>query len=71
MITPWDPGIMYGEFSKEEGECSKVQVPSWHLPILKEKGTKPSYMAIKKALYGRQPGSIYFFGFVFIYLVRE
>jgi hypothetical protein len=28
MITPWDPGIMYGKFSKEEGECSKVQVPS-------------------------------------------
>jgi hypothetical protein len=29
------------------------------LPILKEKGMKPSYMAIKKALYGRQPGSVF------------
>jgi hypothetical protein len=26
--TPWDPGIMYGALSKEEGECSGVQVPS-------------------------------------------
>jgi hypothetical protein len=38
---------------------------------LKEKGMKPSYMAIKKALYERQPGSIYFFGFVFVALERE
>jgi hypothetical protein len=27
MITPWDPGIIYGAFSKEEGECSEIQVP--------------------------------------------
>jgi hypothetical protein len=26
MITPWDPGIMYGAFYKEEGESSEVQV---------------------------------------------
>jgi hypothetical protein len=65
MNTPWDPGIVYGALSKEEGECSEVQVPSLYLPILKEKGMKPSYMAIKKALYGRQPGSIYFFWFYF------
>jgi hypothetical protein len=49
MNTPWDPGIMYGALSKVEGECSEVQVPSLHLPILKEKCTKPSYMAIKKS----------------------
>jgi hypothetical protein len=42
-----------------------------HLPILKEKGVNPSYMAIKKALYGRQPGSFYFFGFVFVAFERE
>jgi hypothetical protein len=28
MITPWNPGIMYGALSKGEGECSKIQVPS-------------------------------------------
>jgi hypothetical protein len=26
------------------------------LPILKKYGTKPSYIAIRKALYGSQPG---------------
>jgi hypothetical protein len=29
---------------------------------------KPSYMAIEKALYVRQPDSFYFFGFVFFAL---
>jgi hypothetical protein len=29
---------------------------------------KPSYMAIKKAFYGRQPGSIFFFSFVLLLL---
>jgi hypothetical protein len=28
-------------------------------------------MAIKKALYGRQPGSFYFFSFVLFALARE
>jgi hypothetical protein len=28
MNAPWDPGIMYGALSKEEGECSEVQVSS-------------------------------------------
>jgi hypothetical protein len=28
MNTPWDPGVMYGELSKEEGEYSEIQVPS-------------------------------------------
>jgi hypothetical protein len=28
MITPWDPSIVHGAFSKEEGECSELQVPS-------------------------------------------
>jgi hypothetical protein len=41
------------------------------LPHLEKKGTKPSYMAVKKALYKRQPGSTYFFGFVFVALERE
>jgi hypothetical protein len=40
------------------------------LSHLKIKGMKPSYKAIKKALYGRQPNSIYFFGFVFVALER-
>jgi hypothetical protein len=35
MIISWDPGIMYGALSKEEGEFSEVQVPSRNLPILK------------------------------------
>jgi hypothetical protein len=26
---------VYGSLSKEEDKCSEVQVPSWHLPILK------------------------------------
>jgi hypothetical protein len=38
------------------------------LSQLERKGMTPSYMAIKKALYGRQPSSIYFFGFVFVAL---
>jgi hypothetical protein len=25
---------VYGALSKEEGECSEVKVPSWHLPIV-------------------------------------
>jgi hypothetical protein len=61
---------VYGALSKEEGECSEVKVPSRHLSIFKGKGMKPSYMAIKKALYGRQPGSIYFFRFYFCCLIR-
>jgi hypothetical protein len=32
---------------------------------------KPRNMAIKKALYGRQPGSFYFFSFIFVALERE
>jgi hypothetical protein len=62
---------VYGALSKEKDECLDVQVPSSHFPILKEKCMKPSYMAIKKALYGRQPSSFYFFGFVFVALERE
>jgi hypothetical protein len=31
----------------------------------------PSYMAIKKALYGRQPGSISLFNIVFVALEIE
>jgi hypothetical protein len=48
MNTPWDPGIMYGALSKEQGACLEVQAP-----ILKQQGKNSSYMAIKKALYGR------------------
>ena len=33
------------------------------MPLLKAKVCKPSYMAIKKALYGRQPGLFLVFGF--------
>jgi hypothetical protein len=71
MSTPWDPEIMYGALFKEEGECSEVQVSSRRFPILKEKGMKLSYMAIKEALYRKQPSSIYFFVFVFVALERE
>ena len=44
---------------------------SSHSPsFIKNKVQKPSYMAIKKALVGRQP-KLFYFGFSFEYLLQQ
>jgi hypothetical protein len=55
---------VHGALSKEEGRTKEF--PSWHVHLLKTCGTGPSYMATKKALYKRQPGS---FAFCFLFVV--
>jgi hypothetical protein len=49
---------VHGAISKEEGRTEEL--PSWYVQFLKIQGMKPSYMAIKKAIYGRQPGRWFF-----------
>jgi hypothetical protein len=41
------------------------------LAHLERKRYEAELYGYKKALYGRQPGSIYFFSFVFVSLERE
>jgi hypothetical protein len=60
MITPWDPGLLlsYITYKKENGIIKSIT----HTISLFLQSSKPSYMAIKKALYRRQPE-------MFLYLV--
>ena len=63
---------VHGALSNEEGGGTQVQVSTWSMPILKIRYEKPSYMAIKKALYGRQPGCFAFaFYFLALSVARE
>jgi hypothetical protein len=60
MITPWDPGIYHLELflTMRRGQSRSITLYNI-IPLLK-RYEKPSYMAIKKALCGRQPGYISF-----------
>ena len=57
-----------GALSKEEGGATSV--PPHSPSFIKNKVQKPSYMAIKKALVGRQPKWFYF-GFSFESLLQQ
>ena len=60
---------MHRTLPKEEGDSTKVQATTWSPHRLKQV-SKPSYMAIKKALCGKQPG-LFSFGFYFCTLAGE
>jgi hypothetical protein len=62
---------VYGALSKEEGECSEVKFPSCHLPILKEKCTKTSYIAIKKSALQEATRYYLLFLVLFSLLLKE
>jgi hypothetical protein len=61
MFTPWDPTILSScsLSNDEKGDNREALLHTTSLPQLK-RYEKPSYMAIKKVLYRRQPGYISF-----------
>ena len=54
-VTPWLTQHISNKYKN-----SSLGMPSHLTPTILIPSKKPSYMAIKKALYGRQPGCFYF-----------
>jgi hypothetical protein len=59
LRTPWDPGKKCMEHFARNKEVNE-ELPSWLVHLLETRGM-PSYMAIKKAFYGRLPSLLFLF----------